>query len=54
VRGGACRPIEMTANYCYGSKNDRTFLVCKKWKKKSFVYVHNNSSNILITHFLNK
>jgi hypothetical protein len=28
------RPIEMSAKYCYDPKNEKTFLVCRKCKKK--------------------
>jgi hypothetical protein len=28
------RPIESTANYCYDIKNEKTFLVCRKCRKK--------------------
>lgn len=28
------RPIELTANYCYNPKNERTFLVCRKCRRK--------------------
>jgi len=28
------RPIELTASYCYDPKTEKTFLVCKKCKRK--------------------
>jgi len=28
------RPIELTAKYCYDTKTEKTFLVCRKCTKK--------------------
>ena len=36
ARGGVvlARPIEMTASYCYDANTEKTFLVCRKCKRK--------------------
>jgi len=32
-------PIELSSNYCYDPKEDKTFLVCKKCTKENDVII---------------